>query len=159
MNIIKQPSAHFEPRTVHPDTIVIHATATDTLADTFKYLIHSVAPNRVSAHYVIDRDGTVYALVDESQAAWHAGVSSWNGHTDMNNRSIGIEFQCPAVGERELGDFTPAQIAAGISLCRDIMRRHQIAITNVVGHSDIAPGRKFDPGYHFPWAEFKAALI
>ncbi len=159
MNIVEKPSPHFEPRTVKPDTIVIHATATDTLADTFKYLIYSEAPNRVSAHYVIDRDGTVYALVDEANAAWHAGVSCWNGHTDMNNRSIGIEFQCPATGEQSLGDFTDAQIAAGIELCQAIMARHGIDIANVVGHSDIAPGRKFDPGEHFPWKMFKAALI
>ncbi len=156
--MIEKPSAHFEPRTVKPDMIVIHATATNTLEETFRYLIYSKAPNRVSAHYVIDRDGTVYKLVDEEMAAWHAGLSEWQGHKNVNNRSIGVEFQCPKVGENELGDFTDEQIGAGILLCSAIMERWGIALSNVVRHSDIAPNRKVDPGQHFPWQAFKEAL-
>lgn len=153
MNIIQKPSPHFDERTDKINMIVIHATATATLGETFSYLVHSKAPNRVSAHYVIDRDGTVYQLVDEQKRAWHAGVSLWDGKTDINSCSIGIEFQCPAAHD-ELGDFTPEQLQTGVLLCRDICTRYGITAHNVVRHSDIAPGRKKDPGALFPWEEF-----
>lgn len=153
MKIIQKPSPNFNDRTDKIDMIVIHSTATDTLDETFSYLIHSKEPNRVSAHYVIDRDGTVYRLVDEQKRAWHAGVSFWNGKTDINSCSIGIEFQCPAWGDA-LGDYTPEQIESGILLCRDICMRYGITPHNIVRHSDIAPGRKKDPGALFPWESF-----
>lgn len=153
MKIIQKPSPNFDERKNSIDMIVIHATATDTLDETFSYLIHSAAPNRVSAHYVIDRDGTVYRLVDEQKRAWHAGVSAWDGKTDINSCSVGIEFQCPACDD-ELGDFTPEQLQAGVLLCRDICKRYGITAHNVVRHSDIAPDRKKDPGFLFPWDDF-----
>lgn len=157
MKIIQKSSQNFNERACPIDMIVIHATATDTLAHTFSYLIDSVEPHRVSSHYVIDRDGMVYQLVDESKRAWHAGVSEWDGMTDLNSHSIGIEFQCPAVGEK-LGDFTMPQIKSGIELCREIRQRHTIPLRNLVRHSDIAPGRKQDPGALFPWDEFVAQV-
>lgn len=151
--IIQKPSPNFDERKDDICMIVIHATATNTLDETFSYLIHSAAPNRVSAHYVIDRDGMVYQLVDEQKRAWHAGVSTWDGKTDINSCSVGIEFQCPAIDD-ELGDFTLEQLKAGILLCREICKRYSITAHNVVRHSDIAPGRKKDPGASFPWDEF-----
>ncbi len=157
MKIIQKPSPYFNERTAKIDMLVIHATATETLADTFGYLIEGQGPAPVSAHYVIDRDGTVYQLVDESKRAWHAGVSFWGDMTDLNSHSIGIEFQCPAVSADELGTFSEAQIEAGLVLCRDIMTRYHIPLENVVAHSDIAPGRKKDPGKNFPWNRFVAA--
>lgn len=154
MKIIQKPSPHFNDRTTSIDMIVIHATATQTLDETFSYLIHSQAPHRVSAHYVIDRDGTVYQLVDESKRAWHAGISRWGDREDINTYSIGIEFQCPTQSDGTLGNFTQDQIQSGLELCHDIQKRYHILPKNVVGHSDIAPNRKQDPGILFPWEIF-----
>jgi len=104
----------------------------------------------VSAHYVIDRKGCVYALVPEEKRAWHAGVSYWAGQAGVNARSIGIELTNPG---HEFGyvPFTDDQIEAAIELCRAILSRHAIAPCHVVGHSDVAPARKCDPGELFPW--------
>lgn len=154
MQIIEKPSTHFNERALPIDMIVLHATATDTLEQTFYYLIEKEDANRVSAHYVIDRDGTVYRLVPEDKRAWHAGVSLWDGQTDNNSRSIGIEFQCPVAGEESFGAFTEEQIASGLELCRMLMQKYRIKPHNVVAHSDIAPSRKADPGRTFPWELF-----
>jgi N-acetylmuramoyl-L-alanine amidase len=115
---------------------------------------------RVSAHYFIAEDGEVVQLVDESKRAWHAGASYWRGHKDVNSASIGIELDNPghAIGYRE---FTEAQIEALVPLLNDIVRRHDIPRANVVGHSDVAPARKIDPGELFPWdrlAEYRLCL-
>ncbi len=106
---------------------------------------------QVSAHYVVDEDGGVWALVAEDRRAQHAGVSFWRGHTGLNDRSIGVEIVNPghANGYRE---FPPAQMAAVCQLCLAILRRHPIPPRNVVGHSDVAPDRKQDPGEKFDWA-------
>lgn len=155
MKIIEKPSTHFNERTCGVDMIVLHATATDSLEQTFFYLIDKEEQPRVSAHYVIDRDGTVYRLVDESKRAWHAGIASWGSITeDINSHSIGIEFQCPAIGDQAFAEFTPEQITAGMELCRQLMERYQIKPQNVVAHSDIAPDRKYDPGMTFPFEQF-----
>jgi N-acetylmuramoyl-L-alanine amidase len=105
---------------------------------------------RVSSHYTIDEDGTVYVHVDESLRAWHAGVSHWRGATDINSRSIGIEIVNPG---HEFGyrAFPGVQIDAVIELSKGILSRHRIPPRNVIAHSDIAPGRKEDPGELFPW--------
>jgi N-acetylmuramoyl-L-alanine amidase len=108
---------------------------------------------------MVHENGDIIQYVDEAMRAFHAGKSPWQGETDMNSVSIGIELV-------NLGDvagyppFSPAQITATMALCRDIMRRHP-AITpqNVLGHQDIAPERKLDPGPAFPWAQFEAAGI
>lgn len=115
---------------------------------------------RVSAHYVVDEDGVLYRLVDEEKRAWHAGASSWEGRTDTNDRSIGIEI---VNGGHDFGlpDFPDAQIDAVIKLLKDILARRGLSASRVVGHSDVAPGRKLDPGEKFPWArlaEFGVAL-
>ncbi len=105
---------------------------------------------QVSAHYMVETDGRIFALVDEDKRAWHAGVSVWRGETDINSNSIGIEI---VNGGHDYGlpDYPAIQITAVIALVRDIMGRHGIGPEGVVGHSDIAPGRKQDPGEKFPW--------
>ena len=148
-----------KPEQGHPpeiDTLVIHYTgmmptdrARDWLCD---------PASRVSAHYLLDEDGTTWRMVEEEDRAWHAGVGCWRGWRDINSRSIGIELSNPGhdYGYRE---FPDVQIAALIELAGGILARHPIPIHNVVAHSDIAPGRKIDPGELFPWARLAAAGI
>ena len=104
----------------------------------------------VSSHYVVDEDGTVLRLVAEDRRAWHAGVSRWRGATALNGRSVGIEVVNPG---HEFGyrDFPPAQMEAVLTLCLSVLGRHAIPARNVVGHSDVAPDRKQDPGERFGW--------
>ena len=155
MEIIQKPSTHFDERKSKIDMIVFHATATNSIDETLSIFIDKEEGGRVSSHYVIDRDGTVYQVIPEDKRAWHAGVSCWGDiKEDINSHSIGIEFQCPALGERSFQDFSVEQIQSGKKLCADIMNRYKIKPENVVAHSDIAPDRKFDPGETFPWEEF-----
>lgn len=113
---------------------------------------------QVSAHYLIEEDGRIYSLVAEEDRAWHAGVSVWQGATNTNARSIGIELVNPG---HEFGyrDFPEAQMAALIPLCQDIVARHGIAAARVLGHSDVAPQRKEDPGERFDWQRLAAAGV
>jgi N-acetylmuramoyl-L-alanine amidase len=106
--------------------------------------------SEVSAHYLVDETGTTYALVDEAQRAWHAGVAFWRGVRDLNSASIGIELVNPGhdFGYRA---FPEAQITALSALLDDIIARHGLTAAALLGHSDIAPGRKIDPGELFPW--------
>ena len=131
------------------DMLVLHYTGMPTAAAALDRLCDSAA--EVSAHYLIDEDGAVYALVDEDRRAWHAGVSFWRGHRDINSRSIGIEMVNPG---HEFGyrPFPGAQMAALDGLATAILSRHPIPPRNVVGHADIAPRRKEDPGELFDWA-------
>jgi N-acetylmuramoyl-L-alanine amidase len=115
--------------------------------------------SQVSAHYLVDEDGEIIQLVDERARAWHAGVSSWAGETDINSLSIGIEIQNAGHEEERPPPYPEEQIRAVIALCRDIMGRHGISPLRVVGHSDVAPARKCDPGEHFPWARLAAAGV
>ena len=105
---------------------------------------------------MVDFDGTVWQCVAEEKRAWHAGISSWRGLEDINSRSIGIE-----VCHRSLGQsaFNRRQIKSLVGLCRDIIERRHIAPNMIVGHSDIAPTRKPDPGKAFPWKELAAENI
>ena len=102
---------------------------------------------RVSAHYVIGRDGAVYQLVDERARAWHAGESKWGADTDLNSASLGIELD-------NNGDepFPDMQISALLTLLQGMQERHRIPAANFLGHGDVAPGRKVDPSRYFPWA-------
>ena len=113
---------------------------------------------KVSAHYTIAEDGTIYAMVPEDRRAWHAGVAHWAGATDINARSIGIELVNPGhdFGYRA---FPEEQIAALIPLCHSILVRHPIPSARVLGHSDVAPTRKQDTGELFPWARLAKAGI
>lgn len=130
------------------DMLVLHYTGMQSRDAALERLSDPAA--EVSAHYLIDEAGAVFALVDESERAWHAGVASWRGETNINSRSIGIELVNPG---HEFGyrDFPEPQMQALIPLCQDILSRHAIAARNVVGHSDVAPVRKTDPGERFDW--------
>ena len=110
----------------------------------------------VSAHYAVDEDGDVYRLVAEDKRAWHAGISYWRGATDINDRSIGIEIVNPG---HEFGyrSFPEPQMAAVEELLREIVSRHDIDPARIVGHSDVAPARKQDPGELFDWQRLAAA--
>lgn len=134
------------------DLLIIHYTAQD-----FPTALRTLTQQEVSSHYLVDdnRPYTVYRLVDESQRANHAGVSSWKRRTMVNTSSIGIEivnlgYEETAQGRRYL-PYPPGQIEAVVALVRDIVKRWQIPPERVVGHGDIAPGRKVDPGPLFPW--------
>ncbi len=120
----------------------------------------------VSSHYLVRDDPVItYRLVDENNRAWHAGPSFWKGHTHLNASSIGIEIVNPgavkdAEGKLRFSAFSEAQIDAVVALCQDIVKRHKIKPENIVGHADIAPGRKQDPGPMFPWKRLaQAGLI
>jgi len=133
---------------VAPDMIVLHYTG---MRDNEAAIRHLCAPaTEVSAHYVVLQDGFILQLVAESRRAWHAGVASWAGETDVNSRSIGIEIANPG-HDRGYPDFPRRQIAAVTTLCRSIFTRHRIPAWRVLGHSDVAPARKQDPGEKFPW--------
>jgi N-acetylmuramoyl-L-alanine amidase len=106
--------------------------------------------SKVSCHYLVDVDGRVVQMVDETLRAWHAGVSQWHDIVDVNSNSIGIEIQ-NAGHAACLPAFPDVQMAAVIALCQDIMLRHGLGPEQVVGHSDVAPGRKIDPGEAFDW--------
>lgn len=149
MTIIDTPSPNFDERTLPVSMIVLHYTGMQTAQAAIDRLRDPEA--KVSAHYLIDEDGAVLRMVDEDKRAWHAGKSRWRGIEDVNSASIGIEIVNPG---HEFGyrPFLEEQIDALIPLVADITTRHGITRGNVVGHSDIAPTRKQDPGELFPWS-------
>ena len=131
--------------------LVIHYTVGD-----YPSALKILTEGPVSSHYLVrDDPPTIYRLVDESRMGWHAGVSSWKGYTQLNASSVGIEIVNLAVeGPPETGywpEFPKAQMDAVVALVKDIVKRHQIRPDHIVGHSDIAPQRKMDPGPKFPW--------
>lgn len=139
-----------------PDIILLHYTGMPTADGALKWLC---APeSEVSCHYFVHEDGRVEQLVREEDRAWHAGRSFWQGESDINSASIGIEI-VNAGHPGGLPDFPDAQIAAVIELCRDCGERWKIAPERVLAHSDVAPIRKVDPGEKFPWARLHAAGI
>ena len=150
VSVTAHPSPNFGDRKSGPvDMLVIHYTGMWTADDALARLANPASG--VSAHYLVDEAGTVYGLVNENKRAWHAGVSCWAGETDVNSRSIGIEL---ANRGHDLGyhDFPDAQMAALADLARGIVARHGIPAARVLGHSDVAPTRKLDPGERFDWA-------
>ncbi len=152
------PSPNWDERQLPVSMVVLHYTGMQTGAEALVRLCDPEA--KVSAHYFIDEDGTVTALVPEEKRAWHAGKSFWRGITDVNSASIGIELVNPG-HEWGYRAFPKAQMEALLPLLADIVKRHSIAPVNVVGHSDVAPARKLDPGELFDWgllARFKLAL-
>ncbi|MDE8349809.1 MAG: N-acetylmuramoyl-L-alanine amidase [Acidocella sp.] len=144
------PSPNFDARPEGSpiDHLVLHYTGMLSAQAAISRLCDPAA--KVSSHYVVDEDGTVYALVAEAKRAWHAGVSYWRGVRALNNRSIGIEIVNPG-HEWGYRAFPKAQMLAVRDLCRGILSRHPIPARNLVGHSDIAPDRKQDPGELFDW--------
>lgn len=150
-------SANFNSREGQAvDMVIIHYTGMQSAEAALERLCDPAS--EVSAHYVIDEDGTIYGLVDEADRAWHAGVSEWQGATNINSRSIGIELVNPGY-EHGYREFPPVQIDALIALLKDILARHRIPLPRVLGHSDVAPGRKQDPGHLFPWDRLAAAGV
>ena len=149
-SIGERPSPNHGPRPdgAVVDMLVLHYTGMPSAGAALDWLCNADA--EVSAHYLIDEDGTTTAMVPEDRRAWHAGAGSWRGATDVNDRSVGIELVNPGhdFGYRA---FPDPQIAALIELCQGILARHPIPARNVVGHSDVAPARKIDPGELFPW--------
>jgi len=149
MTILDTPSPNFDERTLPISMIVLHYTG---MADGASALARLRDPEaKVSAHYLVEEDGTVHRLVDEAKRAWHAGRSHWREITDVNSASVGIEIVNPG-HEWGYRPFTDEQIDALVPLVAAIKERHDITRGNVVGHSDIAPTRKRDPGELFPWA-------
>ena len=149
MDVTRRPSPNFDERALPVSMIVLHYTG---MPDADAALDRLTSPEaKVSAHYCVKEDGEVIQLVDEDKRAWHAGRSHWRGVTDVNSASIGIEIVNPG---HEFGyrPFPEEQIDALIPLMQGIKERHGVTRGNVVGHSDIAPARKQDPGELFPWA-------
>ena len=144
------PSPNHEPR--RPILIVLHATTQDSVAESLHTLRTGNSGGPVSAHYLIGRDGALYQLVADHLRAWHAGPGRWGTITDVNSTSIGIELDNN--GE---APFPPQQIAALLRLLEDLCTRLDIPRSQVIGHADMAPSRKTDPGPLFPWQQLAAA--
>ena len=150
LNIIETPSPNFDERGAPISIIVLHYTGMKDAESAIARLRDPEA--KVSSHYLVAEDGTILRLVNEDKRAWHAGKSYWRGNTNINSTSIGIEIVNPG---HEFGypPFPEVQIASVIPLVADIKQRYNITRGNVVGHSDIAPARKQDPGELFPWGQ------
>jgi N-acetylmuramoyl-L-alanine amidase len=169
MRISDRPSPNFDDRGGRPiDLLILHYTGMPSREIALKRLTDPVPRageyafpweqipdpekvlGRVSAHYVVEEDGSILRLVDEAKRAWHAGLGAWAGHGDLNHRSIGIEI---INGGHDFGlpDYPYEQIEAVTDLVADIVKRHGLKPHQVVGHSDVAPLRKADPGEKFPW--------
>ncbi len=147
---IESPSPNYDdrPESGPVNMVVLHYTGMKSGEEALARLCDPAA--KVSAHYLIEEDGCVYSLVPEEKRAWHAGVSSWKGWSNINHRSLGIELVNPG---HEFGyrPFPEVQIESLLMLLDDIKKRHKIRPDCYVGHSDIAPDRKEDPGELFPW--------
>lgn len=133
-----------------PDILVMHYTGVPTAEIAIEIL--TSGKRQVSCHYLVHQDGRIVHMVDEGKRAWHAGKASWEGITDINSRSIGIEICNPGHGEN-YREFPTTQIDAVIALAKDIIARHAIQPRHVLAHSDVSPGRKIDPGEKFPWPQ------
>jgi N-acetylmuramoyl-L-alanine amidase len=149
MNIFSHPSPNFDSRAgAAPTLLIMHYTGMESGPAAIERLSDPAA--KVSSHYVVEEDGRIFMLVDEADRAWHAGVSSWRGLTNLNMHSIGIEIVNPG---HEFGyrNFPDAQMRSVLSLSQGIISRHAIVPRNIIGHSDVAPIRKTDPGELFDW--------
>jgi N-acetylmuramoyl-L-alanine amidase len=147
------PSPNWDERALPVSMVVLHYTGMRSADEALERMCDPAA--KVSAHYMIDEDGTVTRMVPEEKRAWHAGKSYWRGVTDVNSASIGIEMVNPG-HEWGYRPFPEAQMEALVPLLAAIVRRHDISPDNVVGHSDIAPARKQDPGELFEWERLAA---
>ncbi len=156
--ILDHPSPNHGPRKGGGpiDMLILHYTG---MADAKAALNRLCDPaSQVSAHYLVDEDGAILRLVSEDRRAWHAGSSYWAGETDINSRSVGIEIVNPGHGP-DYRPFADAQMSVLERLCQDISMRHPIPPHRVLAHSDIAPGRKRDPGELFDWRRLAAAGV
>jgi len=139
-----------------PDMLILHYTGMDSAEAALDWLTRQ--ESGVSCHYFVDEEGRIAQLVAEQERAWHAGQSRWAGETDLNSCSIGIEIHNPG-HDFDYPDFPEAQMRAVEALCLDILSRHAIPPARVLAHSDIAPGRKRDPGEKFDWERLGRAGI
>jgi len=158
LTVIEAPSPNHDTRPlgIGVELLVLHYTGMPSGAEALARLRDLAA--KVSAHYLVEEDGRVFRLVPEDRRAWHAGVSSWLGRGDVNGRSIGVEIVNPG---HEFGyrRFPEPQMAAVVALCQDIVTRHDLGRAAVVGHADVAPARKEDPGELFDWARLAQAGV
>jgi N-acetylmuramoyl-L-alanine amidase len=154
MELIDTPSSNYDLRVSPPDMLILHYTGMQTGEAALERLRDPEA--RVSAHYLVEEDGRIFRLVPEERRAWHAGQSFWQGTSDCNGASVGVELVNP--GE-EFGyrPFPHAQVKALVALIVEIRSRWTIPDSRIVGHSDVAPDRKQDPGELFPWKRLAKA--
>ena len=156
--IVNLPSPNYNDRPpgTKIDILVIHYTGMVGLTEALERLCDPA--NAVSAHYLIDRNGQIFQLISEEKRAWHAGVSSWRETSNINNSSIGIELENPG---HEFGykKFPKPQIDSLVRIAKDIIIRHPIPARNIIGHSDVAPTRKKDPGELFDWRKLALSGI
>ena len=154
MEFIETPSPNFTERRAPPDMTILHYTGMQTGEAALERMRDPAA--EVSAHYMVEEDGRVFRLVPEERRAWHAGASWWKGERDVNAVSVGVEIVNPG---HEFGyrAFPQAQVDAVIALLCDVRSRWQIPNDRILGHSDVAPARKEDPGELFPWKELAHA--
>ena len=152
------PSPNIERRidVSRPDILLLHYTGMHSCAKAIGWLANP--QSKVSCHYVIDVDGRITQMVAEADRAWHAGAGTWQGHADVNSRSIGIEIH-NCGHDQGYPAFPAAQMAAVLALSRDIVSRWSMPPQSVLAHSDIAPTRKIDPGEKFDWAGLATAGI
>lgn len=148
LNVHKAFSPHFNDRTLTLDSIILHYTDMPTTEEALAWLCHPTS--QVSAHYLINEAGKIYQLVEDEKRAWHAGESFWRGCTDINSCSLGIELSNPGHSHGYQA-FPEAQIEGLLQLCEKLRARWDIPNNRILGHSDIAPRRKQDPGHLFPW--------
>ena len=151
----KFKSKNFDSRKAKIEYIVLHYTETKNLSEAINLLTGE--KRKVSSHYLIDTNGKIYNLVPDSKRAWHAGVSSWQDQDDINSRSLGIEIVNK--GEKKASYYPDLQINALIELIKNLMKKYKIHSYNILGHSDIAPLRKIDPGKYFPWKTLSENMI
>ena len=153
LDIIEAPSPNFDARTKVPDMLVLHYTGMESGEAALARLRDPEA--RVSSHYMVEEDGRIFRLVPEERRAWHSGPSHWRGHSMLNANSIGIEIVHPGFRDtpqgREWPPYPSEQVEAVVTLVKDIVRRHGIRPERIVGHSDVLPQHKQDPGPAFPW--------
>ena len=149
MKIISKPSPNFELKAKRRiKYIIIHYTNLPSTQASLKHLLNK--RNKVSAHYLLDQIGKIYSLVNEKDIAWHAGISSWKADKLLNKKSIGIELQnTGTAGNYE--KFPNQQISQLEKLILELQNKYNISNANILGHSDISPDRKIDPGPKFPW--------
>lgn len=158
LEILPYPSPNHNARSRTVDTIMLHYTAIESLDKSLRVLTNGRSSDPVSAHYVVGEDGSVFRLVDEDRRAWHAGGGAWRGLEDLNSASVGIEIvNAGYAADGSRPPYPDVQIEAVIALCKEIMTRHEIRW--VIGHSDLAPTRKSDPGEHFPWKRLADAGV
>lgn len=144
------PSPNFNkrPSSRNPELIIIHYTGMQPAGDALSKLCNPDAA--VSAHYLIEKNGSIYRLVEDKNRAWHAGLSYWQGERDINGISLGIELDNGG-HDFALPSYPAKQIEALLSLLSELSQKYHISPERIIGHSDIAPSRKIDPGEHFPW--------